>query len=290
MKTNWISVLSIFALVAVIATACEKDQNIMNEDVITAEDEMITEAAFDDVFSEVDGVLNLIDQNNYDNSSLKSAMGSDTCPVISIITEGSYWPRTIVVDYGDGCDVSRNEFKERIRKGKIIVKVSGPMWEEGSSREVTFEDFSVNEFQVEGRRTVTNEGTWDEGEYQGKHYFSVLLEGGQVTTPEGQVITKEVSRTRTFVEGYDTRWDTRDDKWHINGVASGVNRIGQAYTREITTALWKEIGCRFITYGTVLIQAEGRPDAVLDFGDGTCDPEATITINGETYKIRLKRW
>ena len=117
MKTNWISVLSIFALVAVIATACEKDQNIMNEDVITAEDEMITEAAFDDVFSEVDGVLNLIDQNNYDNSSLKSAMGSDTCPVISIITEGSYWPRTIVVDYGDGCDVSRNEFKERIRKG-----------------------------------------------------------------------------------------------------------------------------------------------------------------------------
>jgi hypothetical protein len=290
MKTNWISILSIIAIVAVFATACEKDQNIMNEDVVTAEDELITEAAFDDVFSEVDGLLNLIDQNNYESSSLKSAMGSDTCPVISIIREGSYWPRTIVVDYGDGCDVSRNEFRERIRKGKIIIQVSGPMWEEGSSREVTFEDFSINDFKVEGRRTVTNEGVWEDGEYQGKLYFSVMLEGGQVTTPEGQVITKEVSRTRTFVEGRDTKWDTRDDKWHINGVAFGVNRNGVAYTREITSPLWKEIGCRFITHGTVLIQAEGRPDAILDFGDGTCDPEATITIDGETYKIRLKRW
>ena len=262
----------------------------MDEDVITAEDVMITDAAFDDVFSEVDGLLNLMDQNNYESSSLKSALESDTCPVISIITEGSFWPRTIIVDYGEGCDVSRNQFKERIRKGKIIIKVSGPMWEEGSSREVTFEDFSVNDFKIEGRRTVSNEGTWEEGEYEGLHYFSVLLEGGQVTTPEGQVITREVSRTRTFVEGFDTRWDTRDDKWHINGVATGINRIGLAYTREITSPLWKEIGCRFITHGTILIQAEGRPDAILDYGDGTCDPEATITINGETYKIRLRRW
>lgn len=290
MKTNWISLLSIVAFVALLATACEKDQNIMNEDVITAEDEMITDAAFDDVFSEVDGLLNLMDQGNYESSSLKTALGSDTCPHISVITEGSFWPRTIVVDYADGCDVSWFQYKERIRKGKIIIKVSGPMWEEGSYREVTFEDFSINDFKVEGRRTVSNEGTWDEGEYRDLHYFSVLLEGGQVTTPEGQVITKEVSRTRTFVEGFDTRWDTRDDKWHIKGVANGINRNGVAFTREIISPLWKEIGCRFITHGTILIQAEGRPDAILDYGDGTCDAEATITIDGETRTIRLRRW
>ena len=59
---------------------------------------------------------------------------------------------------------------------------------------------------------------------------------------------------------------------------------------EIDFVTAASLGCRFITYGTVLIQAEGRPDAVLDFGDGTCDPEATITINGETYKIRLRGW
>jgi hypothetical protein len=164
------------------------------------------------------------------------------------------------------------------------------MWLEGSYREVTFDDFFINDHKVDGRRTVTNEGFWEDGEYEGKRYFSIMLEGGKVTTPEGQEISKDVNRTRTFVEGFDTKWDTRDDIWHINGVASGVNREGIAFVREITSPLWKEIGCRFITQGTVLIQVEGRPDVILDYGNGECDPVVTITIEGETKEVRLKRW
>jgi hypothetical protein len=293
MKTNLISTVSMIALVVAFTTGCEKDPGVLNTDVVTAEDELITDAAFDDVFSEVDGILNLVDQYGYELTSLKSAGVADTCPVISIITEGSFWPRTIVVDYGDGCDVSRNQLKERIRKGKILITVSGPMWQEGSYREVTFEDFYINDHKVEGRRTVTNEGTWDGveyPEYEGLHYFSVILDGGIVTTPEGQEISREVNHTRTFVEGFDTKWDTRDNIWHINGVATGVNRNGVAYTRTITEPLWKEIGCRFITHGTILIQAEERPDVILDYGDGTCDPLATITVNDETREVRLWKW
>ena len=290
MKTNWISALSIVVFAAVLATGCEKEPGVMDTDLITAEDELITDAAFDDVFSEVDGIMNVMDQYGYELSSLKSASVLDTCPVISIITEGSFWPRTIVVDYGDGCDVSRSQFRERIRKGKILITVSGPMWQEGSYREVTFENFYINEHQVEGRRTVTNEGAWEDGEYQGMRYFSIQLEGGKVTTPEGQEISREVNHTRTFAQGFDTRWDTRDDIWYINGVATGVNRNGVAYTREITSPLWREIGCRFITHGTILIQADERPDVTLDYGDGTCDPVATITVNGETREVRLRKW
>ncbi len=292
MKKFRISIVAVVVLAALFTVGCQENPSIQNLDVITAEDDMIADVAFDDVFSEVDGVMNMLDESGYESSSLKSAGMQDTCPVISIISEpGGVWPRTVIVDYGNGCDISRfQNGRERIRKGKIIIDISGPMWQEGSSRQVTFEDFFINDHQVEGRRTVTNEGVWLDGEYQGLHYFSVMLEGGKVTTPEGQEISKEVNRTRTFVEGFDTRWDTRDDIWHINGVATGLNREGISFTREITSALWKEIGCRFITRGTVLIQAEGRPDVVLDYGDGTCDPYATITVNGETKDIRLRRW
>ena len=292
MKNNSITIglISLFAMI--FAAGCQEHANIQSLDLMTAEDDLIADAAYDDVFSEVDGVMNLMDQFGYETSALKSAVVLDTCPIISVISEpGTFWPRTIVVDYGDGCNVSRfNADRERIRKGKILIKVSGPMWIEGSYREVTFEAFSINDFQVEGRRTVTNEGAWDEGEYAGFKYYSVVLEGGTITTPEGQVISKDVNRTRTFVEGEDTKWDTRDDIWHINGIATGVNRQGLAFTREITSPLWKEIGCRFITRGTVLIQAEGRPEVILDYGDGTCDPLATITIEGETDQVRLRRW
>jgi hypothetical protein len=292
MKKNWISVFSIVLFAAIFAVGCQDNPSIQTVDLITAEDELIADAAYDDVFTEVDAIMNLMDQFGYELSALKSAGELDTCPVISIVTPpGSFWPRTVIVDYGDGCDVSRNNTsRERIRKGKIIIKVSGRMWKPGSYREVTFEDFYINDHQVEGKRTVTNEGLWDEGEYEGLKYFSVVLEGGKVTRPDGQEITKDVNRTRTFVEGFDTKWDTRDDIWHINGIATGVNRKGIAFSREITSPLWKEVGCRFITQGTVLIQAEGRPDVVLDYGDGECDPFATVTVNGETKEIRLKKW
>jgi hypothetical protein len=35
---------------------------------------------------------------------------------------------------------------------------------------------------------------------------------------------------------------------------------------------------------------EGRPDAILDYGDGECDRIVTITVGEETRTINLKRW
>jgi len=292
MKKIRFSTFPVYVVAALFAVACQDNPNLQNLDTAIAEDALIADAAYDDIFSEVDGVINLMDQQGYEQTDLKSASTTDACPVIYVMQDGdAFWPRTIIVDYGEGCDISRfNDHRERVRKGKIIIKISGPMWLEGSSREVTFEDFFINEHQIEGRRTVTNEGFWEDGEYEGLRYFSVVLDGGMVTTPEGQVISKDVNRTRTFVEGSDTRWDTRDDIWHINGIATGVNHAGIAFSREITSPLWKEIGCRFITRGTVLIEAEGRPDVILDYGDGDCDPLATLKLGDEIKEIRLRRW
>lgn len=293
MKKNWISLLSVTLFAAFFIIGCEVTSNLQTADLISAEDDAIAELAYDDVFSEVDAVMNLMDQFDYQISGLKSGMGLDTCPVISIVTGNTFWPRTIIVDYGDGCglDASLSNVNRRVRKGKIIIKLSAPMWQTGSYREVTFENFSVNNHKIEGKRTVTNEGRWEAGsEYDGFRYFSIVLEGGKVTTPDGLEINKDMNRTRTFVEGEETRWDTRDDIWYIDGIATGTNRKGIAYTREITSSLWKEVGCRFFTQGTVVISVEGRPDVILDYGDGTCDAIATVTVGDETKEINLKKW
>ncbi len=279
------TISAIALTVALGMIACEKNNNISFADLITAEDDAIADMAYDDVFSQVDGIMNLMDMYGYELTALKSGM-NDTCPVISIVHQpGSFWPRTVIVDFGDGCDNGH-----RTHEGKIIIEVSGPMWLEGSYRLVTFEDFYVNGHKVEGTRTVTNEGRHEGGEYDGLWYFSVMLEGGKITTPDSTVITKDVNRIRTFVEGEDTKWDTRDDIWYIEGIATGTNRRGVAYTHEITSPLWKEIGCRFITRGTVLISVEGRPDVILDFGDGECDPFATVTVGDQSERINLRRW
>ena len=284
-KKSFISVLSIILFAAFTMIGCEKNKNVEDIDLMTAEDDAIADLAYDDVFTEVDMVMNIMDAFGYIMPSAKSEL--DTCPVISVIAaSGSFWPRKVIVDYGEGCSHGL-----RMRKGKIIITVTGPMWEEGSSRTVELDNFYVNDHKVEGTRIVTNEGRWMEGEYEGKRYFSVVLTGGKVYVPDTDiVISKEVNRTRTFFEGEETRWDTRDDIWYIDGIATGVNRKGIPFSREITSSLWKEIGCRFITKGTVLISAEGRPDVILDYGDGTCDPEVTVTVGDESRTINLRRW
>jgi len=284
-KKSFISVLSIILFSAVTMIGCEKNKNVEDIDLMTAEDDAIADLAYDDVFTEVDMVMNIMDAFGYIMPSTKSEL--DTCPVISVIAaSNSFWPRKVIVDYGEGCSHGL-----RMRKGKIIITVTGPMWEEGSSRTVELDNFYINDHKVEGTRIVTNEGRWMEGEYEGKRYFSVVLTGGKVYVPDTDiVISKEVNRTRTFFEGEETRWDTRDDIWYIDGIATGVNRKGIPFSREITSSLWKEIGCRFITKGTVLISAEGRPDVILDYGDGTCDPEVTVTVGDESRTINLRRW
>ena len=284
-KKSFISVLSIILFAAFTMIGCEKNKNVEDIDLMTAEDDAIADLAYDDVFTEVDMVMNIMDAFGYIMPNSKSEL--DTCPVISVMAASdAFWPRKVIVDYGEGCSHGL-----RMRKGKIIITVTGPMWEAGSSRTVELDNFYVNGHKVEGTRIVTNEGRWMEGEYEGKRYFSVVLTGGKVYVPDTDiVISKEVNRTRTFFEGEETRWDTRDDIWYIDGIGSGVNRKGIPFSREITNSLWKEIGCRFITKGTVLISAEGRPDVILDYGDGACDPEATVTVGDESRTINLRRW
>ena len=286
-KRNYLSIILLVLVAAFTMVACEKDKTLITLDFISAEDDAIADLAYDDVFTEVDAVMNTMDMLGYVMPANKSGLEIfETCKVISVEQpDGEFWPRTITVDYGEGCKIGN-----RTRAGKIIIIVSGPMWQEGSLRVITFEEFYVNEHKIEGTRTVTNEGRHAEGEYAGMLYKSVVLDSGKVTTPEGQVITKQVNRTRTFIAGEESKWDTRDDIWHIEGIAEGVNRNGVAFTREITSPLWKQIGCRFITQGTVLISAEGSPDAILDYGEGDCDAIATVTIGEETREINLKIW
>ncbi len=270
-------------------SSCEKNQTGPDDSVLAlAEDDVSMDLAMDDIFSEVDGVINDLDQNNYEMQSKKSSSAvSATCATITVEQEdsGSFFPRIVTIDYGEGCTVGN-----RTRKGKIIITVSGPMWLEGSQRIVTLEDYHVNDFMVEGTRTVTHEGRHQGGEYDGKLYFSVILENGKVTTPEGREVTREVEHTRTFVQGEETIWDRRDDIWYIEGSASGINRNGEDYARQITSPLWKEIGCRFITRGTVSIVRGDKPEIILDYGEGTCDPFVNITVDGETKTINLRRW
>jgi hypothetical protein len=49
----------------------------------------------------------------------------------------------------------------------------------------------------------------------------------------------------------------------------------------------KKLNCQWVSQGILNIQPEGWPLFVVDYGDGTCDNQATVTVNGQVYYITM---
>ena len=200
--------------------------------------------------------------------------GLSDCAVVTEETpESEDYPSTITIDYGEGCTSTNGNLT---KSGKIIITLTGDPEEAGSQRIVVYDNYVVNDHLVEGTRTFTNNG-------DGSH--SITLEGGKITTPEGLVITRESTKTKTLVSGGDTE-EREDDVYEITGTVSGVNAEGENYGKSITSPLIKSRDCPWITSG-VIEKTSGEDVVVVDFGDGTCDNLATRTENGVSEEIEM---
>jgi hypothetical protein len=58
------------------------------------------------------------------------------------------------------------------------------------------------------------------------------------------------------------------------------------FNRTITEPLLIDRSCEYILSGTVELLRNGET-TTIDYGDGTCDDIATVTINGVTEEISL---
>ncbi len=272
--------LSLAMLFSLMTTSCEKSAN-NSTDVITAEDDALSTLMFDDAFGEVDDAMMSMETRIY-GGQLKAATGV-TCKTVTVEQpdDSTFWPRTVTIDYGDGC----TGLNGRVRKGKIIVVVNGRYIDEGYSRTTTFEGFSIDDYQMEGTKTVTNEGH----NANGNMTFSVHLEGGRLITPDGTEMARNYDRVREWVAGSDTPMLRWDDEYLITGEATGTNRNGVTYTRTIMDPLHVSRQCPWIMSGSVQLVSESHADILLDYGDGTCDRLATVTVGDITKTIRLHR-
>ncbi|MBN1107445.1 MAG: hypothetical protein JXR66_00665 [Bacteroidales bacterium] len=277
MKTKLFLLTAVFAFFAI--NSCTKQNDIDQESIDLADDEVISEAIFEDVFNSVDHADILLD-DYLKGGSTKSFAVTDTCPVVTIDhPDDAIWPKTIVIDFGTLC----TGFNGNTKSGKIITVVSGPRREEGSTRSVTFDNYYVNDIKVEGVKVISNSG------YNSNQnvVFSVSLTEGKLIFPDGRTVERSFSHEREWLAGFMTR-NIWDDECLITGVASGVSIKGIEYSKTISSALhWKRV-CKFIVSGVVLIEREGRETAMLDYGSGECDAKAVLTIGDESKEILLK--
>lgn len=282
MKTkNYLYILSIILVGAILFQSCDKEKTstLTDDEVAMAEDDALAENLFSEIFDIALSAEQLVD-GLINNGTLKSVVISDSCPNVTVDhPDSTYWPKIITIDYGDGC----TGFYEQTRSGKIIIQVTGRYRVAGTSRTITLENYYINGIHVEGTKTVTNNGENDNGNIT----YSIELTGGKITTPDSIVITRESVRTREWVEGSDTR-NIWDDVYFITGQTTGTNFRGVAYSRTIITPLEWAATCRFIKSGSIDIVVSENDPITLDFGNGECDNEATVSRNGETKTIQLR--
>ena len=196
--------------------------------------------------------------------------------------------KIITIDFGDGC-VGLDGV---LRSGKIIITYTDHYLLPGSVITKTFEDYFINENQVEGVRTVTNISV-DLGDTP---TFNVTLDNGVITFTDGTTIERESDFEVTWVRAPNPL----NDELFIEGSASGKSRRDVVYTMTITeTIVRKKIctldGLHIPVQGEKFIERDGLANFTIDFGNGECDNEVTIirddgatrTVNNfQRFRIR----
>ncbi|MFN4082524.1 MAG: hypothetical protein ACK4K9_02730 [Bacteroidia bacterium] len=257
----------IISLLTIAFTSCKKNEDAKDNELATSEDMALSENVYDQVFKEVDG--------NATDAGLKKGY-----PIITIDTLAN--PKSMTINYGDTNFLCRDG---NYRRGKILVSWTGRYRDNGTIITTTFDGFYQNDFKVEGTKTVTNIGRNNEGFL----VFNISVQG-KITNTENQSITWNSTRTRTWIAGENTPRLWTDDKYLIEGSTNGVNRNGFTFTSVITKPLTIDLGCQWrIVSGTVELTPQGKPTRTIDYGNGACDRLATVTVNGRTFNITMRR-
>jgi hypothetical protein len=280
--TKFLILISI-ALMAIFAFSCkepvEADPPPTTAETLNALTEYsIVNKLFSDTFSETDDAAKYSDEQiDGGNKGTK-----DTYPIISIVPfDAVTWPKDISIDYG-----TENLLCEdgRYRRGKINFETTGFYRDAGTVVTITFENYYQNDYKVEGTQIVTNEGRNADDHL----YYTVVINDGVVTTPDNKTIEYEENTTREWVAGDLTPFNMCDDNYHIIGSQNGVSSDSISYTLTVENRLDVLVCCRWIRGGILNVDMEGLATISVNYGDGTCDENAIVTIMGVQYPIVMQ--
>ncbi len=284
------SVAVLFAAMAFMFTSCDNvalnsDSNVTALDIELTEDDAMAEDIYNSLDAMVDLELAQLDQAGYDPVSVKSTSEDGfICKTVTVDKpDSTFFPKTITIDYGEGCSVVING-DTVTRSGIIEIYITDRWFVAGAERTVTFIDFYINDVQVSGSFSVTNLGLNKDGNM----VFEIVVDQGEIAYSDTLVYTRTSHRFREWIR----HRDPLQDSLIVTGDCQGINGDGMHYMHEIGEPLVM-IRCENNRYqwtvveGTIEMERDGKM-AQLNFGNGTCDHEATLNMDGESREIQVQ--
>lgn len=266
----------IFALLSLpslfFLTACQKEEDEPDPEFETTfkltENQAVSESISDDatvVFFEAS-----INSGFYRTNETAQTTNTLSCATVTVNPQNSTFPKTIVIDFGNGC-TSQDGIT---RKGKINITLSDYVHNPGAVAVMTFDNYYAAGYKVEGTITWTNTSTPN-----GISWTRQITDGKVIEPLGGYYWTHAGTKNVTQTAGADTPLNLLDDVYSVTGNHTVTNPAGKTRTVTILEALEKKTTCHNVSKGKMKVQAQNH-FAILDYGDGTCDNVATITIDG----------
>lgn len=268
-------IFNLFIAISIIAVSCSKDDGVaskqgINPNGITKE-EIATERKMDQSIDDVDYIIGeeFLMQSNAGGRASNSSRTLFGCATVTSVLDDITW--SVTIDFGTaGCTLPNGN----VLKGKIILSFTNDFEAMTKVISYTFENFYHNEISLNGNKTLTHIKSNVNGNPESRFEMDMTL-----TLEDGAVYTRTGLRVREWTAGHDT--PTKDDDIHsITGNWSTTTPNGTR-TATITVPLKKLGNCHYIVEGTVIF-TRNESEAVLDYGNGECDNEATLTIDGGT--------
>ncbi len=279
--------------------ACQKNTDVQDalkeeteQAITTSEADAEADVLYDDVFDNVMGINEEVGLGGsigvFGRSSVVNTAGrfegtdsTQRCFTVTItpLAPGVF-PKKVILDFGTGCKGKDGH----IRRGKVITNFSGRMVEPGSKAITTFDGYYLDSTKIQGTHIIQNNST------SNNRVFMVRVENGMLSQPSGNYVAWNELKVRTQIEGNGTPNFLNDDIFSIRGEASGtVKRNDRTiqWTSNIVEPVIRKFTCRWAVKGQIKITRNTK-ESLLDYGNGTCDDQATLTINGNIHSITLR--
>lgn len=282
MKTRKLTLgLALAAIVSAgIFSSCKKkEKEEKDSDTAGAADQSFASSTVNDMTSISDEAAKTYSVSSFRTSDASGILAA-SCASITVDTLAA--AKTITVNFGATNCVCNDG---RARRGVLIISFTGRYRDSLNVITVTPQNYYVNDNQVTGSKTITNKG------HNAAHHLVYEINANIqiIKANSGGTISWQTNRQREWLTGENTlQWN--DDIYSITGTASGSTSNGNSFSSNITSPLIRNMsfGCRrHFTQGTLEHTPGGKATRYIDFGNGSCDDQATVTINGNAYTITL---
>lgn len=286
MMKNLFKTLPLLAFSAFVLNSCESNETpLIDESNALTEEQTFavveSETVADELDNVIDDLFGAIDSELGSKSELEAKSQGEREGLLSCATKTVVFTdneKSVTLDFGEGCETPKGDMLQ----GIIKMEFEWDLLAGTVTIVKSFENFYFNDVHVEGTKTINKTYSNDDELPQSFVTFETKM-----TWEDGSFVERFGSRTRTFIEGFETR-PYGDNVFSMEGNTSTTFSDGTIITSEITEPLIRKMACKFIVSGEKTMLKDGVTH-VLDFGEGECDNLATLTVDGETKEIELRK-